>query len=403
MPIFRKTRITNKLALACVLALGISACSSTDEEDEETLVAELTEIQQQFEPKVIWDSSVGDGVEDYFSRLQPTIAYGKLYSASREGEIVALDVQTGKTVWEIDVRDETTESSFFSSRPSAKLAGGPSTGIEKVFIGSEHGKVYAFEAETGSLSWQGKIKGEVIAAPGHEAGTLVVNSASGVLKAFNASNGEDVWQIEQDVPPLSLRGISAPVVAAGGAIVGTAEGTVTVYILENGQQGWTAEIGEPAGSTELMRVIDVDSTPVIFGDKVYAVSSRGHIAAMDLRTGRVLWKRQYSSYENIAVEGNMIFLTDIKGHVYAIDRLNGLEKWSQLALTNRNVTGPVVVKNKVIVGDLDGYLHWLDEETGQFVARMQVDSSGIYATPVVHDDVIYVQTRDGELTAIKTP
>ena len=385
------------------MALSITACSSTDDEDEETLIAELTDIQQQFEPDVIWDRAIGDGVGDFYSRLQPTIAYDKIFSASREGEIVALDLQTGKKIWEIDVRDETSESSFFSSRPSARLAGGPATGIEKVFIGSEHGNVYAFEADTGALSWQGKIKGEVIAAPGHEAGTLVVNSASGVLKAFNASNGEDVWQIEQDVPPLSLRGISEPVVAAGGAIVGTAEGTVTVYILENGQQGWTAEIGEAEGSTELMRVIDVDSTPVVFGDKIYAVSSRGQIAALDLRTGRVLWKRQYSSYENIIVDGNMIYLTDVKGHVYAIDRLNGLEKWSQMALTNRNVTGPVIANNKIVVGDLDGYLHWLDEETGEFVARIQVDSSGIYTTPIVHQDTIYVQTRDGELAAIKTP
>jgi len=283
------------------------------------------------------------------------------------------------------------------------VAGGPVAGINKVFLGTENGKVYALEVADGSVSWQGDIKGEVITAPGIDAGTLVVNSSSGILKAFNATNGEELWQIEQEVPPLTLRGVSSPAVAAGGAVVGLADGTLTVYILDNGQQGWTAEVGEATGSTELERVVDIDTQPLIFGDKVYAISARGHLVAIDLRSGRVLWKRQYSSYRQLTISGNTLFLTDVKGHIYAIERNNGMEKWSQLAFTNRSVTGAAVLGNHVVVGDFEGYLHWLDIETGEVVARYEVDSSGIYSTPTVANDILYVQTRDGNLQAIKTP
>jgi len=200
-----------------------------------------------------------------------------------------------------------------------------------------------------------------------------------------------------------LRGVSSPSLAAGGAVIGSLDGQLMVYLIENGQQGWTVEVGEPTGSTELDRVIDIDSRPVIYGDKVYSVSARGNLAAIDLRTGRILWKRQYSSYRQISIDGNTIYLTDVKGHVYAIDRVNGLEKWSQLSLTNRNVTGPAVVGNYVVVGDFEGYLHWLDAATGDFVARHEVDGSGIFSTPVVEDGILYVQSRDGDLQAIKTP
>ncbi|MFB1000580.1 MAG: outer membrane protein assembly factor BamB, partial [Colwellia sp.] len=355
----KKIGFNKKLLAIALLSLGLGACSSTDEEDEATKIAELTEINEVFDADVLWESSVGDGVSDYFSRIQPSVAYGKLYTASREGDVIAFGLEKGDELWSTDLSDLKNERGFFDSRQSALLNGGPVTGIKKLFIGSENGNVFALDAETGKIDWQGKVKGEVIAAPAIDAGILVVNTASGVIKAFNASNGQDEWQIEQEVPALTLRGVSAPAISSGGVIVGSADGTLSVYILENGQQGWTLEVGEASGSTQLERVIDVDSAPLIFGDKIYSISVKGNLTAVDLRTGRMIWERQYSSYRQLSISGNTIFLTDIKGHVYGVDRQNGFEKWSQLSLTNRGVTGPAVVGNYIVVGDFEGYLHFI--------------------------------------------
>ena len=397
---FISKRFNKSLLTICLLAVGISACSSTDDEDDELRVAPLTEIKALFEPVVKWDASVGNGVGDYFSRIQPVVAYGKIFSASRDGDAYAFDENSGEQVWHADLSDIDNKRGFFDEKEPALISGGAVVGINKIFFGSENGDVIALEAESGALSWQGKVKGEVIAAPALDSGKLVVNTASGVMKAFNASNGQDDWQIEQDVPPLTLRGISAPVIAGGGVIVGSADGSLSVYLLEQGRQGWTVDIGEAAGSTELERVIDVDSTPLIFGDNIYTVSSRGNLSAVELRSGRVLWQRQYSSYRELAISGNSLFLTDVKGHVYAIDRNNGLELWSQLSLTNRGLTGPAPIGNYVVVGDFEGYLHWLDQATGEIVARHHVDSSGIHATPTVENNVLYSQARNGDLEAI---
>ena len=399
----KKLSFNKKLLAIALLTIGLGACSSTDEEDEATKVAELTEITEAFKADVLWESNVGGGVSDYFSRIKPKVAYGKLYSASREGDVIAFELEKGDEVWSTDLSDIKGERGFFDNRHSALLNGGPITGINKVFIGSENGDVFALNAETGILDWQGKVKGEVIAAPAIDAGILVVNSASGVIKAFNASNGQDEWVIEQEVPALTLRGVSAPAISSGGVVVGSADGTLSVYILENGQQGWTAEVGEAVGSTQLERVIDVDSSPLIFGDKIYSISVKGHLTAIDLRSGRMLWERQYSSYHDLAISGNTIFLTDIKGHVYAVDRQNGFEKWSQLSLTNRGVTGAAVVGNYIVVGDFEGYLHFIDQTTGDIVARHEVDSSGLNISPTVHEDIIYAQSRNGDLQAIKIP
>lgn len=393
-----------KILTTLALVLTLAACSSTDEENEELAIAELTEINQQFEPQVVWSESVGDGVEDYFSRLKPAVAYDKVFSASREGDIIAFDEKTGDKVWQIDLRIPYSGNAiFFGSDESALLSGGPVTGGRKVFVGSENGDVYALDEATGEILWQTKVKGEVLAAPTFESNVVLVNTVSGVLTALDAQNGEELWKVEQDVPPLTLRGISAPAAASGGVLIGTPSGELTVYILENGQQGWSVNLGEPTGSTELDRVVDVDAKPLIIGETVYAVSSRGNLSSLELRTGRVLWQRQYSSFRQINIARNNIYITDVKGHVYAIDRLNGLERWSNASLTNRNVTGPAVQGKYVVVGDFEGYLHWLDVDTGDIVSRTEVDSSGIYATPTVANDILYVQSRDGDLKAITLP
>jgi len=394
--------INKKLLAVVLLSSTLFACSSTDDEDKNS-IAELPEITQQFEPEMIWEKSVGNGVSDYFSRLKPAIAYDAAYSASRGGDVYAFDLKNGKQLWHTDLSHLDHSAGFFSAHKSARLSGGVLAGVNKIFIGTEDGEFYALNAKTGDLAWKGKVKGEIIALPDIDNGVVVINTVSGVLKAFDADNGNEVWEVDLEVPPLSLRGTSPPVIAAGGVLVGTASGELSVYILENGQAGWSTQIGEATGSTELERVIDVDSAPIVFGDKIYAISSRGHLAAIDLRSGRIIWERQYSSYRSMTLDGNNIFITDVKGHVYSIDRVNGLEQWSQLSLTNRGVTGPVVVDDYVVVGDFEGYLHWLNSETGDIVAQYHVDSSGIYATPVVHNDIIYTQSREGSLQAIKTP
>lgn len=401
-PIFNSLKASAKLLVIALLAINLLSCSSSDE-DPDLIVAELTELENKFDVDVKWDRSVGDGTGGYFSRIKPTIAYNKVYSASRMGDVIAFDQETGDKIWQADLSDINDERSFWDARTSALVAGGPVAGLKKVFVGTENGDIFALDAETGELIWQAKIKGEVISKPAIDSGILVVNSASGILKAFNANTGEELWQVERDVPALTLRGISTPVIASGGVIVGSGKGELGVYILEKGQAGWVTEVGEATGSTELQRVIDVDSSPVVFGDKVYAISARGNLMSIELNSGRILWKRQYSSYRQIAIYRNDIYITNVRGQVYALNRINGIERWSNFELKNRGVTGPAVMGGYIVVGDFEGYLHWLDQETGEIVSRHKVDGSGVYATSVVVDDVLYAQSKDGDLQAITIP
>ena len=129
----------------------------------------------------------------------------------------------------------------------------------------------------------------------------------------------------------------------------------------------------------------------------------GQLVARKLISGEELWKRKYSAYQNVGVGANDLVLTDSRSHIYGIDRRNGSEEWSNTQLSYRNVTAPVVFGNYIVVGDGEGYLYWLDGSSGRILSMQKLDSDGLYVAPVADGDVIYVQTRSGDLVALKRP
>jgi outer membrane protein assembly factor BamB len=116
-----------------------------------------------------------------------------------------------------------------------------------------------------------------------------------------------------------------------------------------------------------------------------------------------VWKREYSSYREIAMDALTIYVVDSDGVVYALDKTSGIERWSQPALRGWYLTGPAVAGNYLALGDQEGNLHWLNKESGELVSRKDFDSSGFFVEPIVADDKLILYTRDGEVSAVTIP
>ena len=222
------------------------------------------------------------------------------------------------------------------------------------------------------------------------------------LLVSQPDTGEQRWMHEQESALLSLRGTSEPVIASGGVIFGSGAGKVSVLIADKGVMAWDAAIAVPKGATDLSRMVDVDATPIVVDGTVYAIAFNGELVALELRTGRVMWKREYASFRDMVIEGNTIYLVDSVGKIFAIDRRNGLEQWAQLGLHKHFLTGPAVYKDYLAIGDVEGNLFWLDKNTGEFVAQESY-GSGFYVQGVSSADELVIQTRDGELSLIRLP
>jgi outer membrane protein assembly factor BamB len=392
------------VSIALLLLLALSACSSKEDEDEPT----LPEITNKVEPQEVWSSSIGNGIKHYDVQLKPAIYDNKVFAASRDGEVAAFDLTSGSELWSVDLRD-VDESPMFGSlshwwnNRSAKIGGAVSVGFDKVFVGTEDGLVVALNPLTGEKVWSVKVGGEVLAAPVAAEGLVLVSTGGGRIFGLQPDTGEQRWMHETENGLLTLRGISQVAAANGGVIYGTGNGKVGALISDKGVPAWEEPIALAKGATDLARIIDVDATPIVQDGKIFAIAYNGQLVALDLRTGRELWKREYASFRAMAQEDNVLYVVDSVGKMYAIDARSGLETWAQLVLHRHFVTAPAVYKKYVVVGDAEGNLHWFDKTTGEYLARNEFDSSGFYAEAVATSEYLLLQSRNGEITLLNLP
>jgi outer membrane protein assembly factor BamB len=157
----------------------------------------------------------------------------------------------------------------------------------------------------------------------------------------------------------------------------------------------------PKGATELERVADVTSSPVISGSTVCAAAFQGRAACFDSNTGNTLWSRDMSSSAGLDIDNRYVYVTDDKGAVHALDRNSGASVWKQDKLALRGLSRPLVLGAQVVVADYQGVVHLLRREDGAFAARATTDGSAVRAEPVRFGTGFLVQTANGGLYALE--
>lgn len=346
---------------------------------------ELTEFAPSQTVSELWSVNVGKGEGRIGAGQGPVVADGRVYAAAVEGGVRALDLQTGRTLWHYD--------------SELRLSGGPGAGDGLVVVGSLEGHIIALDAETGAERWQAEVGNEVIAAPAIGQGMVYVRSNDNRITALDATTGQRRWFWNHTVPPLSVRGNDAPLVGPGFIFVGNDDGTVSALSAADGRPVWEQAVGQQDGRTELDRMADVDGTPVLEGQVVYATSFEGRTIAIDGPSGRPMWASEEGGAGRLGVASDRLLVSAASGSVFALDKRTGGSYWQQPALTRRSPTAPVVQGDYAVVGDYDGYLHWMKLDNGEFAARTRVGGDALKAALIVSDGILLAQNVDGKLSA----
>jgi len=345
----------------------------------------LADFTPSAEVKELWSKSVGDGTDEQYLKLTPAIAHDKVFIADSEGEIKALSAISGKLIWDKDT--------------DLPISGGPGADDDLVLIGTSEGEVIAYEPETGEEIWRTQVSSEVLAPPRQAGDIVIVRTIDGKIFAIDAIDGQRLWIYDRTVPALTLRGTSTPVISEDIVIAGFDGGRVAALELKTGKLIWETRVAVASGRSELERMVDIDAEPVIVEGIIYVVSFQGRITAMELEGGRKLWSRAISSHAGLSVDANQVYVTDENSHVWALDRYSGTSVWKQEKLQARAVTAPAIMGDMVVVGDIEGYLHWLDKLSGEFVARSKVSGARILVSPVVADGILYAYSSDGTVNS----
>lgn len=345
--------------------------------------AELVQFQPRATLRVVWQGSIGAAQRNVF---YPAVGGNAVYAASASGRIVAYGASSGGV-----------QSQFEAGTP---LSGGVGLAGGLVLAGTAKGEVLAFEP-SGKLLWKVQLSGEVLAPPAGADGLVVVRTADGRIYGLNAVDGKQRWVYQRALPPLAVRNFAGLVINRGAVFAGFPGGRLVAIALPTGNVGWESVVALPKGATELERVADVTSFPVIDDQRICAVAFQGRVACFDPQGGNTLWARDASSIAGMSLDQRNAYVTDDRSAVLALDKRSGASLWKQDKLFGRWVSAPLALGRHVFVGDFEGYVHVLSRDDGAFVARIATDGSAIQAPPVALDlGTVLVQTRNGGLYAI---
>ena len=330
---------------------------------------ELTPLTNQVDISRKWILTAGEGVNDFYLKLRPSFNKSTGYVVDYKGHLQAFTVENGRKLW--------------SAELNLPVSGGLTLKNNKLFLGTSKGHIVAFEIGKHNLEnhvsknikklWSTQLSSEILSRPAVSNGIVIVKTIDGRIYGLNADSGVQSWVYDRTVPRLTLRGSSSVLITNDIVISASDNGKLAALNLKSGKLLWETTIAIAHGRNQLERVIDIDLDPVIVEDVIYVAGYQGRIAAIKIGSGQIIWSRDFSSYTGLSVDAYRVYVTDAMGQAWALNRYNGSTIWRQDKLLRRQLTAPEAYDNYIVVGDYDGYLHWLNREDGKIVARKQIN------------------------------
>jgi outer membrane protein assembly factor BamB len=379
-----------RLLIAFLLSgLFLQGCSWIKNwgDDEVGAPAPLVKFNSSLKVKKVWSTNIGDGMGKQGLSMGPRYSSGTLYAADYKGRLVSVNAESGRKNWELK-----TDQPF---------SGGPGVDESQVYMGTIDGRVVAYDRNGGAELWNAQVSSEVLIPPESADGIVVVRCIDGRVFGLDAINGRRIWIYDHSVPLLTLRGNADLLVHGGTVFIGYDDGSVASLKLEDGSLQWNQTIVSPEGRTELERLADVGTRMVVVASDLIVSSYKNRVVSLAADSGRLLWFNEISSATGLQVDRTNLAVSESNGNLWMLDRRNGSTLWKLDQMTNRGLTRPAFYGNYVVVGDKEGYLHWIDTQIGSFVARNKVDKKGFAAAPFSVGTTLYVLTHGGNLIAYR--
>ena len=377
----KAVRIIGLIAAGSLLA----GCGLFGDEEEELEPMELVDIDQVLKVKKIWSSKVGDKSEFLRVALRPASDGSRIYAASYDGNVTAYDPESGSQVWRTELDIE--------------LTAGPGVGEGYLVVVAKDGFAVLLNTSTGEEVWRADVAGESLAKPLIKGNSVIIQTIDNRLQALSLFDGDSRWSIVQTSPALTMRGSSSPVIIGNTVIAGFDSGRLVAADVDTGTISWESLLSPPKGRSDLDRLSDIDGAMAVVGQDLYASGYQGRLAAIASESGQILWNREISSYEGVAADWTSLYTVRDNGEIVALGRQNGNESWRDASLLRREPTLPIPFGTTVVVGDLEGYLHFFNTIDGEAVARARLGSEAITADPLVMANRLYVQSDSGQLAA----
>ncbi len=378
------------LLLSFSLLAGCSTISGWfefDDDEDPYQPAELLDFEPSIKIKKQWSRGVGDGQGKGFYQLRPVLDGNTLYAASADGDVVALNADNGKELWDQEF--------------DQGLSGGVGLYNNTLLLGTPDAEVIALDTADGSERWRATLHGEVMAPPQSDGRVVAVQTYDGKLHGLDFNTGEVLWSYDSNMPALTVRGTSTPIVLNGMIFAGFSNGRVMGLEASTGAVRWEVRVALPEGRSEIERIVDVDGTMQLVGTLLFAVSYQGNLVGIDVTSGRKVWQQEASSTAGVSQGFGNIYIAEENGTVSAYQRSDQGLRWAYSDLAYRKLSRPTPVSSYVAVGDFEGYVHFISQVDGELVGRVKVDGDGVRSDMIGDGNRLYVYGDGGKLVALE--
>ena len=378
------------LLFVLMLCTVLQGCSKLDDymlgKDNTPKPKELKETPEKVKISQNWSTPISKAVKNKeYLRLQPVVSGGIIYTADTTGVVQAVKKSDGSIRWTTPLKHG--------------LVSGPVVSEQFIAVGTNNSSLVLLNKSNGKKLWQAKVSGEILSPPTIAGKKVIAKTIDGKVYAFNAMDGKQLWLTDHGAPSLILKASSSPIVMGNLVLIGFSDGKLDALDMNTGRVVWERSIAYASGPSDIERLVDIDADPIVENNIIYLASYQGYIGALSLTDGQFIWKKPGSVYKNMVLRGTNLYVTDSQDIVWSINKYNGQVNWKQTALKARILTEPALVKNDLVVGDKTGYLHFIDSQTGEILARSKV-SSGISISPYVSGKELYVMTDNGMLNQL---
>ncbi len=359
-PIFSRSVASKRwLTWLGVMAVSmLAACSSTPDKPTPTALTPLTS-QRTVTP--LWSAQVGP----VGNVLAMNTASGRLAVVSQNGLVSVMNAETGSLTWQ-----------FPLNTPISAGIGGDGLRYAVVTQANE-----LVTLSDGKVLWRAKLPANAFTTPLVAGGRVFALTTDRTVLAFDGATGQRLWSQQRSGEALVVRQAGILTTFQENLLVGLS-GRLVAMSPSNGVSRWESTVGSSRGTNEVERLVDLVAGVSRVNNVVCARAYQTAVSCVDATRGSVVWTRAAQGHVGVTGNETWVFGSETDGKFFAWNRTSGQVAWQTDSLRFRGLTAPSFADGQLLVGDELGWLHWLDPKNGQTLARVQLDSSGIAATPL---------------------
>lgn len=322
--------------------------------------------------------------------FSPLIKDDKAFILDSGGTLISYDLKADKKIWKTRIFPRQYLKNY--QTPKIGYAGA------KIFAIAGINKIAAVEESSGKILWEKNISSIPISAPVSDGDLVYVTTNDNRLYAFNANDGELQWTQAGILRPTAIFGAADPVIYKNLIIVSYSSGEVYGVNKKTGESLWSQNLNLSKATNSDFYLNDVDATPVVKDDVIYAIGNGGLMMAMKVKDGNYLWKKEIAGIVDFWVAGDFIFVINNDDKLLAIHTKSGGIKWvvqlpnfkkEKKPETKIIYSGVVMAGDKLLISKLDGELLIADPTNGKIEKTFTIGQKISHSAVVVNGKIYF--------------